>query len=188
MQVKAGNSILELIRGDITEQDTEAIVNAANCQLILGGGVAGVIRSKGGPAIQQECKKIGEIFVGGAVKTTGGNLKAKYVIHAVGPQMGEGDEDDKLKSATLNSLKLADYNQMNSISFPAISTGIFGFPIKRCAEIMLGVVTDYLKGKTGLEKVVFCLFTKADYRIFEEQLKKEIGNESDAPEQASAGG
>ena len=157
MQVKSGNSILELIRGDITEQDTEAIVNAANCQLILGGGVAGVIRTKGGPAIQQECKKIGEIFVGGAVKTTGGNLKAKYVIHAVGPRMGEGDEDDKLK-------------------------------IKRCAEIMLGVVTDYLKGKTGLEKVVFCLFTKADYRIFEEQLSKEIGNESDAPEQASAGG
>ena len=188
MQVKAGNSIFELIRGDITEQDTEAIVNAANCQLILGGGVAGAIRTKGGPAIQTECNKIGETFVGGAVKTTGGNLKARYIIHAVGPRMGEGDEDNKLKSATLNSLKLADYDQMKSISFPAISTGIFGFPVKRCAEIMLAVVIDYLKGKTGLEKVVFCLFTEADYRIFKDKLKEKISNEGDAPEQTGAGG
>jgi O-acetyl-ADP-ribose deacetylase (regulator of RNase III) len=187
VQVKIGNSILELIRGDITEQDTEAIVNAANCQLILGGGVAGAIRRKGGPVIQQECNKIGETFVGGAVKTTGGNLKAKYVIHAVGPRMGEGNEDNKLKSATLNSLKLAESDEMKSISFPAISTGVFGFPIRRCAEIMLGTITDYLKGKTSIEKVVFCLFTEADYKVFEGQLElalsevegKEIGNESD---------
>ncbi len=180
VQVKIGNSILQLIRGDITEQDTEAIVNAANCQLILGGGVAGAIRKKGGPAIQQECNKIGETFVGGAVKTTGGNLKAKYVIHAVGPRMGEGDEDNKLRDATLNSLKLADHDQIKSISFPAISTGIFGFPIERCAEVMLDVVINYLKGKTSIEKVVFCLFTEADYRVFEQQLKKEISGESDA--------
>lgn len=180
MQVKIGNSILELIRGDITEQATEAIVNAANCQLILGGGVAGAIRTKGGPAIQQECNRIGETFAGGAVKTTGGNLKTRYVIHAVGPRMGEGDEDNKLKNATLNSLKLADYGQIKSISFPAISTGIFGFPIRRCAEIMLGVVIDYLKGQTKLEKVVFCLFTEADYKVFEKQLKKEIADEGNA--------
>jgi O-acetyl-ADP-ribose deacetylase (regulator of RNase III) len=189
MQIKAGNSILELIRGDITEQSTDAIVNAANRQLILGGGVAGAIRAKGGPEIQKECNKIGETFVGGAVKTTGGNLKAKYIIHAVGPRMGEGDEDNKLQNATLNSLKLADYEQLKSISFPAISTGIFGFPITRCAEIMLGTTIDYLKGKTGLEKVVFCLFTEADYKVFEKQLnsilnsteEKETTNESDAP-------
>ena len=180
VQVKIGKAVLELTRGDITEQDTEAIVNAANCQLILGGGVAGAIRRKGGPTIQQECNKIGETFVGGAAKTTGGNLKAKYVIHAVGPRMGEGDEDNKLRNATLNSLKIAERDEMKSISFPAISTGIFGFPIKRCAEIMLGVVMDYLKSKTNIEKVVFCLFTEADYKVFEEQLKKEIGNEGDA--------
>ncbi len=180
MQVKVGNSILELVRGDITEQDTEAIVNASNRQLILGGGVAGAIRTKGGPQIQKECNRIGETFVGGAVKTTAGNLKAKYVIHAVGPRMGEGDEDNKLANATLNSLKLTEYDEIKSISFPAISTGIFGFPIRRCAEIMLSTVINYLKGKTSLEKVVFCLFTEADYRVFEEQLKREIGNEGNA--------
>jgi O-acetyl-ADP-ribose deacetylase (regulator of RNase III) len=171
VQVKVGNSILELIRGDITEQDTEAIVNAANRQLILGGGVAGAIRTKGGPQIQKECKKIGETFVGGAVKTTGGNLKARYVIHAVGPRMGEGDEDNKLRNATLNSLTLSEHSDIKSISFPAISTGIFGFPIKRCAEIMLGTAIKHLKGKTSLEKVVFCLFTEADYKVFEKQLE-----------------
>jgi O-acetyl-ADP-ribose deacetylase (regulator of RNase III) len=180
VQVKVGNSILELVRGDITEQDIEAIVNAANRQLILGGGVAGAIRTKGGPEIQKECNRIGETFVGGAVKTTGGNLKARYVIHAVGPRMGEGDEDNKLRNATLNSLKITERDEIKSIAFPAVSAGIFGFPIARCAEIMLGTVIKYLKGKTGLEKVVFCLFTEADYKVFEKQLKGLI-DESDTP-------
>jgi O-acetyl-ADP-ribose deacetylase (regulator of RNase III) len=173
MRANIGNSVLELLEGDITEMQTDAIVNAANAQLILGGGVAGAIRRKGGPQIQQECNKIGETYVGGAVITTGGNLKAKYVIHAVGPRMGEGDEDNKLKNATLNSLRLADENNLKSITFPAISTGIFGYPVQRCAEVMLKVTIDYLKGQTGLEKVVFCLFGRDSYKIFEEQLKQE---------------
>ena len=150
MNVKISNSILELTEGDITEMQTDAVVNAANAQLILGGGVAGAIRSKGGPAIQQECNKIGSTFVGGAVITTAGNLKAKFVIHAVGPRMGKDAEDQKLKNATLNSLKLADERGLKSITFPAISTGIFGFPIKRCAEIMLQTTIEYLNGKTDL--------------------------------------
>ncbi len=173
MRVKIENCIVELLEGDITEMQTDSIVNAANAQLILGGGVAGAIRRKGGPQIQQECNKIGGTYVGGAVITTGGNLKAKYVIHAVGPQMGEGDEDRKLTNATLSSLKLADENNLKSISFPAISTGIFGFPIQRCAEIMLKTTIDYLKGKTGLEKVIFCLFDRTSYKVFETQLKQE---------------
>jgi O-acetyl-ADP-ribose deacetylase (regulator of RNase III) len=140
----------------------------------LGGGVAGAIRRKGGPAIQQECKKIGGTFVGGAAITTGGNLKARYVIHAVGPQWGDGNEDEKLKNATLNSLKLADKHNLKSIAFPAISAGIFGFPIDRCAEIMLRTTIEYLKGKTGLKKVVFCLFGKESYAVFENRLKIEI--------------
>ncbi|MDZ7261405.1 MAG: macro domain-containing protein, partial [candidate division KSB1 bacterium] len=106
MQKQINKTLLELVEGDITEMDTDAIVNAANAQLILGGGVAGAIRRKGGPKIQEECNKIGGTFVGGAVITTGGNLKARHVIHAVGPRMGEGDEDNKLRNATLNSLKL----------------------------------------------------------------------------------
>lgn len=175
MEVKIGKSVLELVEGDITEMQTEAIVNAANARLVLGGGVAGAIKRKGGPKIQQECDKIGGTFVGGAVKTTGGNLKAKYVIHAVGPQMREGNEDEKLKNATLNSLKLADENNIKSISFPAISTGIFGFPIERCAEIMLRTTIEYLKGQTNIEKVVFCLFGQDSYVVFEKHLKQEIG-------------
>ena len=174
MKVNVGNSTLELVKGDITEMQADAIVNAANAQLILGGGVAGAIRKKGGPKIQEECSKIGGTFVGGAVITTAGNLKAKYVIHAVGPRMGEGNEDEKLKNATLNSLKLADNNRLKSISFPAISTGIFGLPIQRCAEIMLRTTIDYLKCQRCLETVIFCLFSQADYKVFAEQLRQEI--------------
>ncbi len=173
MQRTINKSILELVQGDITELATDAIVNAANAQLILGGGVAGAIRRKGGPAIQAHCNKIRPISVGQAAITTGGNLKAKYVIHAVGPMMGEGDEDDKLKNATLNALRSADENNLGSIAFCAISTGIFGFPIERCAPIMLGTTIDYLKGQTRLEKVVFCLFDKGSYDIFAGQLQKE---------------
>ena len=173
MKATIENRVLELVEGDITEMETDAIVNAANARLTLGGGVAGAIRRKGGPEIQQECNKIGGTFVGGAVITTGGNLKAKYVIHAVGPRMGEGDEDQKLKNATLNSLKIADENNLKNISFPAISTGIFGFPIQRCAEIMLKTTIDYLKGETGLEKVVFCLFGQESYKVFENQLRQQ---------------
>ena len=187
MRVNIENRVLELLEADITEMQTDAIVNAANAQLILGGGVAGAIRKKGGPKIQQECNKIGGTFVGGAVITTAGNLKAKHVIHAVGPRMGEGNEDRKLKNAALNSLKLADENNLKSIAFPAISAGIFGFPIQRCAEIMLKTTIDYLtrcpdlrrktqgpEGRTGLEKVIFCLFGRANYEVFENQLNQQL--------------
>jgi len=167
-----GNTTIELIEGDITELSTDVIVNAANAQLILGGGVAGAINRKGGPKIQEECYRIGGTFVGGAVITTGGNLTTKYVIHAVGPQMGEGDEDNKLKNATLNSLKVADENKLQSIAFPAISTGIFGFPLNRCAEIMLANTISYLKSeKTGLEKVIFCLFGQKALDSFKNTLQ-----------------
>ncbi len=178
MKVNIENRILELLDGDITEMQTDAIVNAANARLILGSGVAGAIKRKGGPEIQQECNKIGGTFVGASAITGAGSLKAKHVIHAVGPQMGEGNEDQKLKNATLNSLKLADENNLTSISFPAISTGVFGFPIRRCAEIMLKTTIDYLKGKTGLKKVVFCLFGPDSYQVFANQLKQEISDSS----------
>lgn len=174
MRAEISNSTLELVEGDITEMDVDAVVNAANAQLILGGGVAGAIRKKGGPQIQQECNRIGGTFVGGAVITTGGNLKARHVIHAVGPRMGEGGENDKLRNATLNSLKLADKNNLRSIAFPAVSAGIFGFPITRCAEIMLSTTTAYLEGQTGLKKVMFCLFGRDAYEVFENQLTKEM--------------
>ena len=174
MKAEFANTMLEVIEADITEMETESIVNAANSQLTLGGGVAGAIRKKGGPKIQEQCNKIGGTFVGGAVITNAGNLKAKYVIHAVGPRMGEGNEDQKLKNATLNSLKIADKNNIKSISFPAISTGIFGYPVDKCAEIMLRTTVDYVKGQTGLERVVFCLFGNDSYNVFANQLEQEI--------------
>lgn len=174
MKIKINNTVLELIQGDITEQTTDAIVNAANSALQMGGGVAGAINRRGGPTIQQECNKIGSINVGDAVITTGGNLSAKYVIHAVGPIYGVEHEDKKLKDATLNSLKLADENHLRSITFPAISTGIFGFPKGRCATIMLSTTVGYLEGPTKLDKVVFCLYDTKTLEIFEHNLKSLI--------------
>jgi len=171
MKAKINKTILELTQGDITDLDADAIVNAANTALQLGGGVAGAIRRKGGPKIQEECNKIGGTHVGGAVITTGGNLKAKYVIHAVGPRHGEEHEDEKLKDATLNSLILADKNNLKSIAFPAISTGIFGFPKDRCATIMLSTTIAYLEGFTKLEKVVYCLYDQNTFEIFKRTLQ-----------------
>lgn len=171
MKLQVNQSEIELVQGDITESDTDAIVNAANSQLILGAGVAGAIRTKGGPSIQEECNAIGHCPVGGAVITGAGNLKARYVIHAVGPRQGEGDEEEKLKNATLNSLKVADHNNLKSITFPAISTGIYGFPLDACARIMLTATKEYLTGTTKIERVVFALFDDESFKAFEDQIK-----------------
>lgn len=171
MRIKINNTYLELTKGDITDQNTDAIVNAANTALQLGGGVAGTIRRRGGPTIQEGCNKIGRTHVGGAVITTGGNLKAKYVVHAVGPIHGEENEDTKLKVATLNSLILADKKNLKSIAFPAISTGIFGFPKERCATIMLSTIISYLEESTNLETVVFCLYDQETFEIFKNTLQ-----------------
>ncbi len=171
------NKILELVKGDITEMETDAIVNAANEFLKHGGGVAGAIIRKGGKIIQEESDKIGYCEVGKAVITTAGKLKAKYVIHAVGPRWGEGNEEEKLKNAILNSLKLADEKKINSIAFPAISTGIFGFPKKRASKIMLKTAIKYLKGKTNLKKVIFCLFDEKTFKIFKDSLEEILQDE-----------
>src|SRR5918996_3944798 len=155
-------------RGDITEEETEAIVNAANSQLQHGGGVAGAIVRKGGAVIQQESDRIGYVATGNAAITSGGDLKARYVIHAVGPRMGEGNEDEKLRQATRNSLRLADEGQIKTVTFPAISTGIFGYPIERCAAVMLEAVRKYCKGETAIREIRFCLFDESALKVFEE--------------------
>ncbi|KAA3611356.1 MAG: macro domain-containing protein [Calditrichaeota bacterium] len=162
---------ITLLQGDITEQATDAIVNPANEFLQHGGGVAFAIVSKGGFEIQKESNKIGHTPVGTAVITSAGKLKAKHIIHAVGPKMGEGQEDEKLASATLNSLKLARENNLKSIAFPAISTGIFGYPIERCAPLMLKVCVDFLMENNLDLEIVFCLWTVKDYDQFENALK-----------------
>lgn len=170
--VKVGNTELVCVKGDITEMDTDAIVNAANQWLKMGGGVAGAILRKGGHSIQAECDKIGYCPVGGAVITGAGKLKAKYVIHAVGPRMGEGDEERKLRDAVLNSLKLADLYNLRSISFPAISTGAFGYPLEDAAKVIVSTVIDYLlRENTSLKKVVFVLFDEHAYNVFRNLLE-----------------
>ncbi|PDM27020.1 macro domain-containing protein [Candidatus Bathyarchaeota archaeon] len=163
---------VRLVKGDITDLEVDAIVNAANSSLKMGGGVAGAILRKGGRQIQEECDRIGYCPVGSAVITSGGRLKARYVIHAVGPRYGEGNEDEKLRGATLSSLKLADEKGLSTIAFPAISTGIFGFPKDRCAEIMLSETVKYLKGKTGIKEVIFCLYDDETFNIFAGTLER----------------
>jgi O-acetyl-ADP-ribose deacetylase (regulator of RNase III) len=163
---------LELVEGDITDLEVDAIVNAANEQLQLGTGVAGAIRRKGGPSIQEECDRIGGTPVGTAVMTGAGHLKARWVIHAVGPRIGEGDEDKKLASAVRAALALADRRGVKSIALPAISTGNFGFPIDRAARIMLTEVHRFLQGGTKLERVVISLHGDETFNVFKRELRR----------------
>ena len=161
-----------ITQGDITDTDVEAVVNAANNDLQLGAGVAGAIRRKGGPAIQEECDRIGTIPLGEAAITTGGRMKAKYVIHAASMSLGGSTTAENLEASTRNSLLRAEEKKLKSIAFPAIGTGIAGFDTRRCAEIMLRVVAEHLKGNTSLERVMFVLFDAASREIFEQALKR----------------
>jgi O-acetyl-ADP-ribose deacetylase (regulator of RNase III) len=146
----------------------DAIVNAANCHLQHGGGVAGAIVRKGGQSIQEESDAIGFVPVGGAAMTGAGKLKARHVIHAVGPRMGEGDEDNKLAKAIVSVLSLAAKKKLASISVPAISAGIFGFPKDRCARILVGGTAAFLRQnpKTTLRLIEFCIFDPEAYGFF----------------------
>jgi len=158
--------------GDLTEEDTDAIVNAANPSLLGGGGVDGAIHRKGGPKILEECKKIGYCEPGQAVITSGGNLKAKYVIHTVGPIYldGKHKEPEILKNAYTNSLKLAEEQGIKSIAFPSISTGAYGYPAKEASKIALEAIISYLKTETTLEVVKIVLFKVELFEIYKHSL------------------
>lgn len=164
---------LRLVMGDITERNVDAIVNAANSYLKHGGGVAGAIVRKGGSAIQEESDRIGFVPVGSAAITTAGRLRCRAVIHAVGPRLGEGDEDSKLRSAVRSALALASQRGFASISMPAISSGIFGFPVERCAMIL---VTESMKfveenPETSLQTIEFCIFDNETLHYFAKYLE-----------------
>ena len=165
--------ILRLVQGDLTNRDVDAIVNAANSSLRHGGGVAGAIVRKGGQSIQDESDKIGFVPVGHAAITGAGRLPAKFVIHAVGPRMGEGDEDNKLRSAVISSLQLASEKKLGSISFPAISSGIFGFPRDRCAKILVGEALNFLKKnpESRLNEVEFCIYDDETLEYFRKEFE-----------------
>ncbi|MFA5101703.1 MAG: O-acetyl-ADP-ribose deacetylase [Candidatus Thermoplasmatota archaeon] len=167
-------STLLLACGDITRETTDAVVNAANSRLAGGGGVDGAIHRAGGPSIMQECRKIGGCPTGKAVITTGGNLKARYVIHTVGPRYsdGTGNEAALLKSAYLESLRLASKKNLKSIAFPAISTGAYGYPLHEAARIALQTTIEYLKEHQDIQLVRFILYDHTTYDVFTEELNK----------------
>ncbi len=174
MEFKIGNATLELIKGDITDVEADAIVNAANSTLLGGGGVDGAIHLKGGPKILEECKRIREtewpdgLPTGKAVITSGGNLKAKHVIHTVGPVWlgGFHVEAELLKQAYRNSLKLAVTKGLKTIAFPSISTGAYGYPIEEASRVAIGTIKAFLEKEDRIEKVTFALFSERDFKIY----------------------
>jgi len=172
LEKKINHTTLRLVSADLTERDVDAIVNAANSHLQHGGGVAGAIVRKGGQVIQDESNVIGYVPVGGATITSAGRLKARFVIHAVGPRMGEGDEDAKLRRAVNSVLALATDKGLKSISMPAVSAGIFGFPKERCAKILVTGSVGFLKSNPGttLELVEFCIVDKEAFEFFKAEL------------------
>ena len=177
---------LELRQGDITDQpDIDAIVNAANTELWLGSGVAGAIARRGGPGVEREAVAQGPIRLGQAVATTAGNLPNKFVIHAAA--MGYRDEDRKvpkrvgslsseaiIRDATMNSVAIADESGCRSIAFPALATGVGGFPVDECARVMMTAAKDYAAShpQTNVEQVVFVLFSASDFQAFERELEQ----------------
>ncbi len=178
MSNKIANTEFEVIQGDITLLETDAIVNPANTFLLHNGGLAAAIVKRGGRIIQEESKKIGNVPTGGAVITTGGNLKAKHVIHAVGPRYkdGKSGEAEKLASAVSSALKVAEAKKLKSIALPAISSGIFGFPVNESAKIIVDTTIEFFNSKkkakeeTTIEKVVFCLLDENTTAIFKKEL------------------
>jgi O-acetyl-ADP-ribose deacetylase (regulator of RNase III) len=179
-EFQVGKARIRLVRGDITEMETDAIVNAANRSLMGGGGVDGAIHRKGGPKILEECRKIRAtewpqgLPTGTAVVTSGGNLKARHVIHTVGPIWHGGNEGEPelLADAYRNSLKLAISKGLRTIAFPSISTGAYGYPIQDASRIALGTVEDFLKNEDGLEEVVFVLFSEHDLSVYMDAAKE----------------
>ena len=175
MKNKAAANLSDKIvirQGDLTEMDTDAIVNAANNDLILGAGVAGAIRRKGGEEIQRECDAIGSIPLGFAAITSGGKLKARHVIHAASMGLGGLTNADTLRRSTAHSLRLAAERGLKTIAFPAIGTGVARFPMEECAQIMLEEAVRHLEGPTSVEKIYFVLFDDAAREVFESAWKR----------------
>ena len=174
MRLAVNRSVIELVEGDITRQDTDAIVNAANRSLLGGGGVDGAIHRAGGPAILAECRTQGGCETGDAKITTGGTLQARHVIHTVGPVYRAGSPEIArlLASAYRRSLEVADENRLASVAFPSISTGAYGYPIHDAARIALATVKGYLEGTTGIARVRFVLFGRKDLDVYASALKE----------------
>lgn len=173
---------LRMIHGDITTVDAEAIVNSANNDLVLGGGVSGAIRRVAGPDVQEECHRIGTIPLGEAVVTSGGNLKAKWIIHAAVNPLGLWADPKSVRNAAKNALKRAEERKVKTLAFPAIGTGAGALPVERCAEILIDEVTRHCASpETSLEEVMFVLFDEKPFAIFEEKFKQKVATEAGRP-------
>src|SRR3990170_4790791 len=181
-EFKIGAATVRFIKGDITDVAADAIVNAANHTLMGGGGVDGAIHRKGGPRILEECKRIRAeewpegLPTGKAVITTGGNLKAKHVIHTVGPIWRGGSEDEAglLADAYTNSLRVAVLNKLRTIAFPSISTGAYGYPIEKASRVAMEAIKRFLESEDGLDDVVFVLFSDRDLNVYIESAGKAL--------------
>ena len=178
MTWQTGSLTVDVLQGDLTEQDVDAIVNAANNDLILGGGVAGAIARRGGPAIQAECRAIGPIEVGGAAITTGGQLKARFVIHAASMRLGGQTSAESLRASTRRSLELASERGLRSMAFPAVGTGIAHFPLDDCARIMLEEVVRHGAHDTSLKAVRFALFGDEAEAAFRHEAERQFASHS----------
>ena len=164
---------IEIVKGDITKLQVDAIVNAANTSLLGGGGVDGAIHRAAGPMLLEECKELKGCETGEAKITKGYNLPAKHVIHTVGPiwRGGNNNEDELLKNAYGNSLKVAKENNLKTIAFPGISTGVYAFPLDRAADIAINTVVDFLKKDDTIKKVIFVQFSDSAYKLYEDKLR-----------------
>ncbi|HYF00885.1 MAG TPA: macro domain-containing protein [Planctomycetota bacterium] len=166
---------MQVQRGDLTAVEADAIVNSANNDLVLGGGVSGAISRVAGPAVQEECRQIGTVPLGTAVVTGAGNLKAKYILHAAVNPLGLWADAKSIRNAVRNVLQKARELQIRRIAFPAIGTGTGGFPVERCADILVEEVQKHGEGETSLEEVVFVLYDEKPFAIFDERFKEKLG-------------
>lgn len=165
---------LRMLHGDITTVDCDAIVNSANNDLMLGGGVSGALRRVGGPEIQEECNRIGTIPLGESAVTTAGQLKAKWIIHAAVNPLGLWADAKSVRQATKTSLKRAEEKEVKTIAFPAIGTGAGALPVARCADILIDEILSHCSGNTGIEEVIFVLYDEKPYAIFEERFRQKV--------------
>ena len=171
-ELKVNQSLISLMKGDLIVLNVDAIVYYARPDLALGSGFGGAIATKGGPKIQEELKKLGPVKTTEVAVTSGGNLKARYIVHAAGPRFQEEDLEDKLRDTMLNVLRKAEENKIQSLAFPAMGVGFYGIPLDLCAEVMLRTMKEYLKKESSLKEVIVCLRDSREYGPFQQKMKE----------------